>query len=440
MDVRRVRVEEVHLLQAAELHLRVAESVHRDVDGDVDPELLGELPLVADDILLAEVRAARREGHRDQALVVGEVLRAHPPRLVAIDPLGASGVVHPEPPGLDRRVGEAEREDRSDPALLEPAHRFVRVLGRVHDVRPVHERRDPGVQALERAPQVAGVDVLGPVLRRELVEDGAEIGAERVVGSGRPDRRLPRVAVGVDEPGDDDVAIGLDHPRAVGAQAAADLGDPVALDQDVGSGHLAERVVLGEHGCPSDEDSVSHEFDPFLLRASSLGRESGAASYAVTPSSAFVRRCSATIDVSRSGPNCAVAARTIVLVDAGLRHRCAKSVRQLEDEAEVLRGEVEREGDRSPAGVEERRLLVSDVRGSRRSGGEDVVGGFARDAGPFREDERLGDRLVQREDQRVDRELQRRRATPAGRCDGCSSPAARVPDGRARDPPPSHRP
>ena len=35
------------------------------------PELLRELPVVADDIRLAEVRAARGEGHRDQALVVG---------------------------------------------------------------------------------------------------------------------------------------------------------------------------------------------------------------------------------------------------------------------------------------------------------------------------------------------------------------------------------
>ena len=83
----------------------------------------------------------------------------------------AAGVVGAEPPVLERRVREAEGEDRSDAGLLEPADRLVGVVGRVHDVRPVDERRDARVDALERAPQVAGVHVVGPVVRGELVED-----------------------------------------------------------------------------------------------------------------------------------------------------------------------------------------------------------------------------------------------------------------------------
>ena len=155
VDVGRVRVEQVEVLEPAQLALRVAEAVHRDVDGDVDAQLLGELPLVAHDVGLAEVRAARGEGHRDQALVVAQVLAADPARLVAVDPLDAAAVVRPEPPVLDRRVGEAEREDRADAGVLEALDGGVGVVRRVHDVRPVDERRDARVDALERAPLVA---------------------------------------------------------------------------------------------------------------------------------------------------------------------------------------------------------------------------------------------------------------------------------------------
>ena len=86
MDVRGVRVQEAELLEAAELHLRVAETIHRDMDRDVDPQLLGELPLVANHVRLAEVRPASREGHRDEGLVVAQDL-PHPVRLVAPLPL-----------------------------------------------------------------------------------------------------------------------------------------------------------------------------------------------------------------------------------------------------------------------------------------------------------------------------------------------------------------
>ena len=193
-------------LSLLQLHLRVAEPVHRDVDRDVEAELLGELPLVADDVLAAEVRAARRERHRDQAVVGVEVLGPEAAGEVAIDLQDAARVVGAEPPVLERRVREAEGEHRPDAGLLQAADRLVGVVGRVHDVRPVDERRDARVGALERAPQVAGVHVVGPVVRGELVEDPGEVGAERVVRGARPDRRLPRVAVGVDEARDDDVA------------------------------------------------------------------------------------------------------------------------------------------------------------------------------------------------------------------------------------------
>ena len=84
VDVGRVRVQQVHVAQRGDLHLRVAEAVHRDVDRDVEPELLGELPVVAHDLGLAEVGAAGREAHRDEAVVGGEVLLADPPGVGAV--------------------------------------------------------------------------------------------------------------------------------------------------------------------------------------------------------------------------------------------------------------------------------------------------------------------------------------------------------------------
>ena len=247
-----------------DLHLGVAEAVHRDVDRDVEAELLGQLPVVADDVRLAEVGAAGRERHRDPALVRVEVLLADPPRVGPVRGQDAAGVVRAEPPVDERRVAEAVGEDRPDLRVLQAADGLVGVGRRVHDVRPVDERRDARVDALERAPQVGRVDVVGPVVRRELVEDRPEVGDQREVRRARPDRRLPGVPVGVDEARDDDVAGRVDRPRAVGRQAVADGGDPVVLDQDVGAGHLAERRVLGEDDPTLDEHSVGHRSFPRL--------------------------------------------------------------------------------------------------------------------------------------------------------------------------------
>ena len=193
-------------LSAAQLALGVAEAVHRDVDGDVDPELLRQLPLVAHDVGLAEVGAARGQGHRDQALVVAQVLlrtrRARSPSIRSTLPPQSS----PNHQAWIEVFGKPNAKTERMPVSWRPFDRRVGVVRRVHDVRPVDERRDARVDALERAPLVRGVDVLGPVLGRELVEDRAEVGDQRVVRRAGPDRRLPGVAMGVDEARDDDVA------------------------------------------------------------------------------------------------------------------------------------------------------------------------------------------------------------------------------------------
>ncbi len=137
------------------------------------------------------------------------------------------------------------------------------MLGRVHDVGPVDERGDPGVDALQRPPLGRRVDVFRPVVRGELVEDGAEVGDQGEVGGTGPDAGLPGVAMGVDEARDDNVAGGVDDPGTVGRQVLADGGDLVILDQQVCIRHLPELRVLGEDDPAFDEGSVSHDSVPF---------------------------------------------------------------------------------------------------------------------------------------------------------------------------------
>ena len=218
------------------------------------------------------------------------------------------------------------------PRLPQPADRLVGVLGRVHDVRPVDERGDARVDALQRAPQVAGVDVIGPIVRRELVEDGPEVGAERVVGRRRPDRRLPGVPMGVDEAGDDDVAIGLDDPRAIGGQVG---GRPRRCGRPR-RGRPRPRIS------PSASSWVS-TIPPRMRIRSVTGSLPFSSRYTWcrshcgqpmpqprAPSFVSVRRWTATAEKSRPAPRAPTASRDQRLVDARLVHRHAEPIGQLE--------------------------------------------------------------------------------------------------------------
>ena len=273
-----------------------------------------------------------------------EVLRPEAAGQVAVDRQDAAGVVGAEPPVLERRVREAEGEDRSDARLLEPPDGLVGMGRRVHDVRPVDERRDPGVGALERAPQVARVDVVGPVVRGEPVEDAGEIGTQREVRRARPDRGLPGVPVGVDEAGDDDVARRVDHPGSVRGQPVTDGGDPVALDEHVGAGHLAERRVLGEHDPTLDEHAVGHRSFPRLRFARigwvwGMGLMRASVFMADRSSPALLTQVTGEpgeVGVGADRPFCGP---DRLEIDLGLRHRRPGCHRQLADESQVLLGE-----------------------------------------------------------------------------------------------------
>ena len=118
----------------------------------------------------------------------------------------------------------------------------------VQVVRPVDRRGDAGVERLDGRQPVAGGDVLGAELLAVLEVVPDEVLGERPVGAVAAHRGLPHVPVGVDHPGHDDAAAGVDLLRALGhVQAGADGGDPVVDDQDVGVGQDRAGVVHGQH-------------------------------------------------------------------------------------------------------------------------------------------------------------------------------------------------
>src|SRR5215216_2619508 len=251
VDVGGVRPQQA---QVAELpdHAEAAGRVHGHVDGDGDAELAGQGPLGPHDLVAAVGRAAGGQGQGEQAVAGGEVGVADPAHVVGRD--GDLAVV---PVVVQGGVGAAVGVLGADPGVPEALDAGVGVVGGVVDVRPVDQGRDAGVDALQRPGQVAGVDVLGPVQGGEGVEDLHEVGAEGGVGGAATDGRLPGMAVGVDEPGDDDPAAGVHH-LGVGVDLGGDLGDRVPLDEDVALRQVAEVGIHGQDGAATQQEPVGH--------------------------------------------------------------------------------------------------------------------------------------------------------------------------------------
>ena len=95
-------------------------------------------------------------------------------------------------------------------------------------------------------------------------------------------------------------------------------------------------------------------------------------------------------------------------VGGGLLHGGAGGGGQVEDEVEVLAGQVEAEGDRGLAGVLEGLALVVDERGGDGAGGEHLVGGLAGHPGPLGQDQALGQGQVEAVQDRVHGQLHHR--------------------------------
>ena len=62
----------------------------------------------------------------------------------------------------------------------------------------------------------------------------------------------------VDEPGDHDVAAGVDHLGIGGVEVRADRLDAIVFDEDIGVRQLAERRVLRQHDPTLDQRPLAH--------------------------------------------------------------------------------------------------------------------------------------------------------------------------------------
>ena len=284
------------------------------------------------------------------------------------------------------------------PVSWRPSDRRVRVVRRVHDVRPVDQGRDARVERLEGAPAVRGQHVVGAVVRRELVEDAPEVGDQREVRSAGPDRRLPGVAVGVDEARDDDVAGRVDDLRPVGRDVRPDGRDLVVLDQDARARQLSDVGVDREDDGILDQRSFAH--CGLLCAASTIAcaRSTGRpapAKWSVSPVLlCFRRRWSAWHSRQRRSRARRRPARRPLRMASRLIAAWGMSTPTASARSAMSRRSLAARSSENATGVvvglDERGALVADERRAGGARGEDVVGGGAVDAGRLGEDEPLG--------------------------------------------------
>ena len=209
-----------------------AVAAHADVRGDARVRLTRELPVVARDLEVGELGTGRRERERDHLVLRREVLGGgpHEPARLAFLPLAPPR----EPIG----------EHRTQAGVVERLDHGVGVRRRALDVRPVEQRRDPGVDRAERRDEVADVGVLGSERRRELVQhvrDVARPTLERDVGADVAQQAFPDVTVGVDEPGHHDHAGGVDHLGVAAVRSRPTSTIAVPVDQHVAARQIPDR-------------------------------------------------------------------------------------------------------------------------------------------------------------------------------------------------------
>ena len=194
---------------------------------------------------LGELRCA---GH-----VEGELQAQHVVRGVEV--LGHEGselgCVRPLPRSTEV-VAIPQHEPAGD--LTERLKRRLAVLGRAKAVRPVERRRHTGVDRLEGREEIARVDVFGAedLSPLQVVED--EVLGERPVPAVPAQRRLPHVAMRVDEARGEDAAGGIDLESAFRhLELLADGLDPVADNEHVGALEDARGVDRDHRGVPEGE-------------------------------------------------------------------------------------------------------------------------------------------------------------------------------------------
>ena len=98
--------------------------------------------------------------------------------------------------------------------------------------------------------------VLGPVDRREGVQDLDEVVIEGGVGRAAADRGLPGVPMGIDEARDDDAVARVDH-LGIGADVRLDGDDLVVLDEHV-RGEVPDLGIHAHDRPPANQRLSCH--------------------------------------------------------------------------------------------------------------------------------------------------------------------------------------
>jgi hypothetical protein len=112
-------------------------------------------------------------------------------------------------------------------------------------VTPVAESGGAAVDLIERTHQVADVDVVGAIVRRDAAAHVGEVLRQRPVGPDGPQGGLPGVQVRIDQAGNDDPALQVDDVSACRLEVGARLCDDVVLDQHVDTFAVG---AVGRHG------------------------------------------------------------------------------------------------------------------------------------------------------------------------------------------------
>ena len=143
-------------------------------------------------------------------------------------------------------------EHRPQPGVAaEPAPRRRCASGEAWMCDQSSRRGDPGVDRPERRQQVAGVGVLGPERRRQLVQHERDVAGptlERHVGADVAQRPLPRCGGGCRRsPGITIIPVASMTSASPPSSPRSDRDDPVALDEDVAVGEVADLGIEAEH-------------------------------------------------------------------------------------------------------------------------------------------------------------------------------------------------
>ncbi len=239
----------MHLLDRAVAGARLA---HADMHGDADAELARECHVVRDHLHGGEFRPARRQRERDQRVVGGQLLLAD---AADVGQVGQGAVEHP---GFRVVTGLAVAENGAAAGVAQRPHVLIGMGGRVLDVRPVEQRGDAGVERRQAPEQGRRVDVLGPEARAELAEQLDEHVRQVPIDAGMAQRRLPQVAMRLDEPGQHEKIARIHGLAAVGRDCAAHGGDASIVDEHV-AGEFA-KARLERH-----EEAAAQEY-AFALR------------------------------------------------------------------------------------------------------------------------------------------------------------------------------